>query len=357
MSILLPLAETNDIQLSSGVTLEGSWSELADGFDLHLPDVQTATAGTSIATNDFPSNPSVTLPESAPAATAEEVQISEQAAAGIANKMINPFDLPGDGSFVKIIAGDGFGDNPDTGYGGDPVTSDYSGTFTQSAGDVNGDGFEDLIVNSYAYSDGVYSGSTYLVFADANSSSTPPDTGAIDGSNGFVIADESGNGYAPSVTHAGDINGDGFADLVVNTYGYGDSNTSYVVFGKAGGFDPEVSSTSVGGGNGFTIDVSAFGDTASWWIAANGDVNGDGLDDLTINVSTYDVGGTYSDTTYVLYGTTGGFAANIDVASLDQIELDGIGGDGGVSDIIIDDGEFVCVLTVPDNLQTDIMIT
>src|SRR4029079_10817875 len=104
-----------------------------------------------------------------------------------------------------------------------------------SAGDVNGDGFDDSIVTTCAYADGVYTSSTFVAFGSAEDPPAVADSSAIDGSNGFVITGASADGYGPSLAAAGDINGDGFADLIVNSYGWNGSQSAYVVFGNADG--------------------------------------------------------------------------------------------------------------------------
>ena len=94
--------------------------------------------------------------------------------------------------------------------------NDRSGLAVSSAGDVNGDGFDDVIVGApYAESTGEEQGESYVVFGKANW--TPSlELASLDGSNGFRLIgiganDRSGN----SVSSAGDVNGDGFADLIV----------------------------------------------------------------------------------------------------------------------------------------------
>ncbi len=82
--------------------------------------------------------------------------------------------------------------------------------------------------------------STALTQAQAAEFAAAIDLGSLDGSNGFQISGEAeGDFSGRSVKGAGDINGDGFADLVIGAY-FADPNdtnsgASYVVFGKAGG--------------------------------------------------------------------------------------------------------------------------
>jgi hypothetical protein len=108
------------------------------------------------------------------------------------------------------------------------------------AGDVNGDGFDDVMVaNPLASPHGLFSGSTYVVFGKASGFAATIDLSTLDGNNGFRLdgfgrKDQSGR----SVAGAGDVNGDGVADLVIgapraNPDGGVGAGSSYVVFGRA----------------------------------------------------------------------------------------------------------------------------
>src|SRR5262249_48892725 len=121
---------------------------------------------------------------------------------------------------------------------------DYSGHSVASAGDVNGDGFADLIVGAYGVtrqSVFILTGASYVVFGQASGFAANIGLSSLDGATGFklsgvTVGDEAGF----SVASAGDVNGDGFADLIVGAY-QADPNgiyvgASYVVFGKASGF-------------------------------------------------------------------------------------------------------------------------
>ena len=127
---------------------------------------------------------------------------------------------------------------------------DYGGRSVSDAGDINGDGIDDLILGaSQAGPNGKTSaGESYVVFGRTGGfpavfelASLFPAAGG-DGSRGFVLKgvdeyDFSGN----SVSGAGDINGDGIDDLIIgarNAYPNGKffAGESYVVFGRTSGF-------------------------------------------------------------------------------------------------------------------------
>jgi hypothetical protein len=85
------------------------------------------------------------------------------------------------------------------------------------------------------------------------------------GTGGFAINGEAGNGVGFSVSGAGDVNGDGFDDLIVNAPGANADGfgKSYVVFGKADNSSVELSDVAAGIG-GFAINGEAEDDGAGF---------------------------------------------------------------------------------------------
>ena len=129
----------------------------------------------------------------------------------------------------------------------------------------------------------------------------------LSGSGGFQINgeaayDESGR----PVASAGDINGDGFDDLIIGA-AYADTNgdnsgAAYVVFGSGSGFDATLNLSSLDGTNGFQINGEATHDQSGRSVAAAGDINGDGFDDLIIGALYADPNGANSGASYVIFG-------------------------------------------------------
>ncbi len=230
---------------------------------------------------------------------------------------------------------------------------DYSGLSVSGAGDVNGDGIDDLIIGngSFSATNDLYSSESYVVFGTDTGFSPTINLSSLDGSNGFVLngldrAYDYGSSYAGfSVSGAGDINGDGFDDLIIGTqqarrYGPSSSEHAYVIFGSDMSFGSALDLSSLDGSNGFFIDgieYSGYDGSSSIAVSGAGDVNGDGFDDLIIGVGAADSNGIKkSGKSYVVFGTNAGFDAALSLGGLDGsngFALDGINADdsSGVS--------------------------
>ena len=206
---------------------------------------------------------------------------------------------------------------------------DRLGDSVSTAGDINGDDFDDLIVSAaLADPNGNYSGSSYVVFGKAAGFSAVMDLSSLDGSNGFRL--DGGTAYdmaGSSVSNAGDINGDGFDDLIVgapeniSTPNSDYSGSSYVIFGKASGFEAVTDLSSLNGSNGFRLDGVAEEDYLGRSVSGAGDVNGDGFDDLIVGAvgagpRNPDGYSSRYGSSYVVFGKASGFNATLDLSSL-----------------------------------------
>ncbi len=160
------------------------------------------------------------------------------------------------------------------------------GNSVNSAGDVNGDEIADVIIGAASSAPKARSGagSAFVIYGTR----TPPasiDLANIQPSQGFRIDGPAASGNTGgSVSGAGDINGDGFDDVLVGvpsidgTYPTGPSGRVYLVFGGRGYLDLD----SFGATDGVRINGPTGYSTAGYQVSRGGDLNADGVPDLLI---------------------------------------------------------------------------
>ena len=217
---------------------------------------------------------------------------------------------------------------------------DKVGVSVSSGGDINGDGLGDIIIGAILENTGTVQtqkGKTYVVFGRTSGNATI-DLGQIaSGIGGFAIVSSTNTEQSGhSVSSAGDINGDGLADIILGAPyspvdGGASTGRSYVVYGKAS--TTNVSLTDVTNNiGGFAIIGQGAQDLSGFSVGAAGDVNGDGLADLIVGAPGYDANAsaTSNGRSYIIFGSkTGAFAAGSAVDNIGTSANDTLTSTGG----------------------------
>ena len=212
---------------------------------------------------------------------------------------------------------------------------DYFGGFINSAGDVNGDGYGDVIVGESQYSDPSVGGAVGRVYVYYGSESGLPLT-----ADWVATGTVEGAVFGEHVASAGDVNGDGYGDVIIGAVGEsGDQQlegAAYIYYGSASGLESSPAWRVEG-----NLAYSAFAES----VDCAGDVNGDGYSDVIVTNPEFSIGGTgRAGIVYIYYGGPDGVSETPDVSleGTQQNELFGqllgaagdVNGDG-YSDVVI----------------------
>lgn len=186
-------------------------------------------------------------------------------------------------------------------YGGNPMNAVYDQAFlgetaadnfgvsVAPAGDVNGDGYADILIGAiyYDYNMMANSGRAYLYYGSSSIDATP---------DCYFNGSTAGDYFGFSVASAGDMNGDGYSDIVIGAYANDESSDNagkaYIYYG--GYLMDNISDVSMTG--------EAATDYLGWSVAPAGDVNGDGFDDVLIGAQYNQAGGYRAGRVYLLFG-------------------------------------------------------
>lgn len=179
------------------------------------------------------------------------------------------------------------------------------GVAVAGAGDMNADGFADLLIAAYRADDNA--GQVFLVYGGPGLG--PVDLGALPAGQGTRIEGAPLDRFGFSVAGGGDADGDGTPDILAGAFGMGGfAGGAYLIHGRAGGLGTVLPVQGLAAAEGVRLAGPPAIEFVGTGVAFAGDVNADGLDDILLS------GG--SGGTYLLYGRPGGLAPMADLGAL-----------------------------------------
>jgi hypothetical protein len=201
-----------------------------------------------------------------------------------------------------------------------------------TAGDVKGDGYDDVIVGAFDYDVQDDEGRAFVYYGSA--------TGLSSAADWTAQADQTNALFGYSVGTAGDVNGDGFDDVIVGAWGFDPGGQAYAFYGSATGLSATPNWTGDGGQGGAEFGYS---------VGTAGDVNGDGYDDVIVGAIGFDNDQSNEGRAFVYHGsaaglsTTANWTAEVNKTNAYFGQSVGTAGDvngDGYDDVIVGDANY-----------------
>jgi len=190
------------------------------------------------------------------------------------------------------------------------ANGDYFGSAVSFAGDVNKDGYDDIIVGAPKKDSN--KGAVYVIYGGKTADLSKIDLkNTLAANRGFKITGNAQDDYfGCSVSSAGDVNGDGYADIIVGAYGKDSGKgMAYIIYGSQNPPTIDVSNLDPAS-TGFTIKGASTGGQFGFSVRSVKDLNKDGKSEVIIGANKQ--GGSSKGAVYVIYG---GSSSHIDLSS------------------------------------------
>ena len=168
--------------------------------------------------------------------------------------------------------------------------SDF-GFSVATAGDVNGDGYSDVLIGASLFDNGQTDEGRVFVYHGSA-------LGLLTTANWTAESNQEGSSFGYSVSTAGDVNNDGYSDVIIGAYSFANGQTD-----EGGAFIYHGSASGLAAGASIILESNQAGANFGIGVSTAGDVDGDGYSDVIIGATKYDNGETDEGMAFVYYGS------------------------------------------------------